>query len=101
VTSGHASDRAGLHRRQLGAFVIEPANFGKGFDVPPAALECVLMSTGRPGPTGRALDAPRDCAKDEEQGNEMNCSVARAVPKWPPADAGSNRGARKTNGTGE
>jgi hypothetical protein len=46
VTSGHASDRAGLHRRQLGAFVIEPANFGKGFDVPPAALECVLMSTG-------------------------------------------------------
>jgi hypothetical protein len=46
VTSGHASDRAGLHRRQLGAFVIEPANFGKWFDAPPAALECVLMSTG-------------------------------------------------------
>ena len=30
---------AGLHQRQLGAFVIEPVRFGKWFEVAPDALE--------------------------------------------------------------
>jgi hypothetical protein len=40
VTAGHASRCAGLHRHQLGAFVIEQALFGKWFEVALDALEC-------------------------------------------------------------
>jgi hypothetical protein len=39
VTPSH---RAGLHRRQLGAFVCEPVLFGKWFEVALDALECAV-----------------------------------------------------------
>jgi hypothetical protein len=57
------SRRAGLHRRQLGAFVIEPANFGKWFEVPPDALECAPKPIQAASAMGAIAQAFRDFSR--------------------------------------